>query len=537
MSTETPTKLPGIPDIPADQRTPAVVQLLELCHRQQEQIQALRDEVARLKGQKPKPVIKPSALEGERSGAKKARLPKRRGKRHKTAKLEIHESVKVQPAADIPQNSRFKGYQDFVVQDIRIGVHNTRYRLERWVTPEGVSLIGQLPAEIGGVHFGPQLRAFILYQYHHAHVTQPLLLEQLREWQIDISAGQLSALITDGHSEFHREKDALLEAGLQRSRYVHVDDTGARHQGKNGYCTHIGNERFAWFASTDSKSRINFLELLRAGHDAYTLNQAALAYLAEHKLPCAQLQALTALAPAAWTGQAAWQAVLAQQGITDPRHVRTVTEGALLGTVVEQGVAPDLAIVSDDAGQFDVLIHALCWIHAERVLAKLLGFNDLQRQALASARSELWAIYDALKAYKEAPETLTAAAIEARFEKLCATRTGYASLDQALKRMRRNREELLRVLQRPELPLHNNLSESDIRDYVKKRKISGSTRSPSGRRCRDTFASLKKTCRKNGLPFWQYLKDRVFGWHRIPPLAQWIFEAPPTAATVPLRDP
>ena len=98
--------------------------------------------------------------------------------------------------------------------------------------------------------------------------------------------------------------------------------------------------------------------------------------------------------------------------------------------------------------------------------------------------------------------------------------------------MRRNQEELLRVLQRPELPLHNNLSESDIRDYVKKRKISGSTRSPSGRRCRDTFASLKKTCRKNGLSFWQYLEDRVFGWHRIALLGQWIFEATPTA-TVP----
>jgi hypothetical protein len=94
MSTETPQKLPGIPDIPADQRTPAVVQLLELCHRQQEQIQALRDEVARLKGQKPKPVIKPSALEGERTEKKQEQAPKPHGKRHKTAELDIHESVK-----------------------------------------------------------------------------------------------------------------------------------------------------------------------------------------------------------------------------------------------------------------------------------------------------------------------------------------------------------------------------------------------------------------------------------------------------------
>ncbi len=109
MSTATPQRLPGIPEIPVDERTPAVVLLLELCHWQREQIQALRDELARLKGQKPKPVIKPPALDGERSGTKKTRLPKRRSKRHKTAKLEIHELVKRQPAEAIPPNSRFKG--------------------------------------------------------------------------------------------------------------------------------------------------------------------------------------------------------------------------------------------------------------------------------------------------------------------------------------------------------------------------------------------------------------------------------------------
>ena len=110
MSTEPPRKLPRIPDIPADEMTPVVVLLLELCHGQQEQIQALRDELAQLKGQKPKPLIKPSALEGERTGKKKGHRPKSRGKRHKTAKLEIHESVKRQPAEDVPQNSRFKCY-------------------------------------------------------------------------------------------------------------------------------------------------------------------------------------------------------------------------------------------------------------------------------------------------------------------------------------------------------------------------------------------------------------------------------------------
>ena len=88
--------------------------------------------------------------------------------------------------------------------------------------------------------------------------------------------------------------------------------------------------------------------------------------------------------------------------------------------------------------------------------------------------------------------------------------------------MREHKADLLIVLERPEVPLHNNGAESDIREYVKKRKISGSTRSDEGRRCRDTFASLKKTCRKMGVRFWDYLLDRVRGLGQIPRLADLI---------------
>lgn len=187
-------------------------------------------------------------------------------------------------------------------------------------------------------------------------------------------------------------------------------------------------------------------------------------------------------------------------------------------------MAPDLAILSDDAGQFDVLLHALCWVHAERNVVKLVGFDDAQREALAGVRSQLWAIYDALKAYKLNPRKRERTRIEKAFEALCTTRTCFETLNQALKRMHRSKAELLRVLDRPELALHNNASERAIRESVKKRKISGSTRSADGRRCRDTFASLKKTCRKHALSFWAYLNDRLFGTGRIAPLAECVFE-------------
>ena len=91
-----------------------------------------------------------------------------------------------------------------------------------------------------------------------------------------------------------------------------------------------------------------------------------------------------------------------------------------------------------------------------------------------------------------------------------------------LKRIYKNKAKLLRVLARPEIPLHTNGSETDIRDFVKKRKISGGTRSDVGRECRDTFASLKKTCRKLGVSFWDYILDRNSGIGDIPPLAELI---------------
>ncbi len=137
--------------------------------------------------------------------------------------------------------------------------------------------MASLPEEIKGLgsHFETSLQSFILYQYYH-YVTQPLILEQLLELGIDISAGLVNRIIVEGNDLFLEEKDEILRVGLKVSGHVHVDDTGARRQGRNGYSTHIGNDLFAWFQSTNSKSRINFLELLRAGEHDHVLNSEAL---------------------------------------------------------------------------------------------------------------------------------------------------------------------------------------------------------------------------------------------------------------------
>ncbi len=508
--------------IPEEEKTPFVTGLLHIVQAQREDIQRLRDEIARLKGQKGKPKIPPSRLEKETKEEKRKKKKKKGGKRpgskkrSKTKDLPIHETIPV-PPKEIPEGSTRAGHDDWIVQGLRIEAYNVCYQLERWLTPEGKLIKGELPDSVDG-HFDAMLRSFILQQHNHGHVTQPLIWEEVRDFGVDISSGQVNRILTEGKEDFHLEKEGVLIAGLEVSGYIHVDDTGARHAGRNGYCTHIGNELFAWFESTGSKSRINFLQLLRTGHGDYVISEDALEHMRRQRFPKPLLAQLAKDTVKYLADEAGWKRHLEQLGIKKDRHVRIATEGALLGSVLYHGFSKELVILSDDAGQFNIFRHALCWIHAERTIHKLIACSDEEAKAIEAIRDRIWRFYRDLKAYKEMPSEESGIVLEKRFDEIFATQTCSAVLDAALRRVARNKAELLLVLDRPDIPLHNNLSERDIREYVKKRKISGSTRSDNGRRCRDTFTSLKKTCRKLGIPFWDYLNDRISSAGEIPPL-------------------
>ena len=211
-----------------------------------------------------------------------------------------------------------------------------------------------------------------------------------------------------------------------------MDDTGARHAGKNGFCTQIGNDWFTWFGTRSAKSRLNFLDLLRAGHTDYVLNDAAYGYMRKHDLSAPLIARLMAEPETDFPDEAAWLAHLDRLGFTTltvtPNPVRVATEGALWGSVRSHKFLCEAVVLSDDAGQFNVGRHALCWIHAERLVHKLDTFTDTQRAAQAKVRGLIWNFYASLKAYQRNPTRHRAVALRARFDRIFLRRTGFVTL-------------------------------------------------------------------------------------------------------------
>ena len=507
------------------------------------EVQALRaelaqvkDENARLKGGQGWPQIRPGKSAGgstDYSSEQERRMaPKTWQKRGKQDRLRIDrtERVAVDPSM-LPADAELKGYETVVVQDLALRTDTIAFEVAVWYSPsERRSYRARRPAGYEGT-FGPHLRTLVLTLAYGGGMSERKILELVQSTGIVISAGTVSSLLTGGRTAFEAEAREVLKAGLASTPYQHLDDTSTRVDGAGQYCQIVCNPLYTAYQTTPKKDRRTIIEVLRGGLSGgrprtYRFDREADRHLVFLGLSAAARAKLTAIPRELTLDEATLTALLdgPARGL-GPKQQEQVREALALAAYLADPDWPVVrTLVCDDAPQFRAITEelALCWIHEGRHFKKLTPYLPQHQAALATVLTQFWGYYRELLAYRELPTTAERIRLDARFDTLFRTVTGYQALDQRLALTLDKKPELLLVLEHPELPLHNNPAELGARQRVRKRDVSFGPRSPAGSAAWDIFMTLAATTRKLGVDFGNYLRDRFTHAGQIPPLADLI---------------
>jgi transposase IS66 family protein len=529
--------LASIADVGARQ---AIRALLNVVEEQASEIRALRvenqqlrDELTRLKGGQGRPKIPPGKSAGSSTdySSEQERRPapkpwQKRGKQDRV-RVDRTERVVVDPAT-LPADAELKGYERVVVQDLVLHTDTVAFELAVWYSPtERRSYRARRPVGYDGT-FGPHLRTLVLTLAYGGGMSERKILELVVGTGIVISAGTVSNLLTEGRTAFETEALAVLKAGLASSPYQHIDDTSTRVDGEGHYCQIVCNPLYTAYQTTPGKDRRTIIEVLRGGRPpTYRFDREADRHLAWLKLSAGARAMLAVAIPRDQELDEATLTALLDgpaRGL-GPKQQEQVREALALASYLADPDWPVVrTLVCDDAPQFRAITAelALCWIHEGRHFKKLTPYLPQHQAALADILTQFWDYYHDVLAYREQPTSEARARLDAGFDALFGTTTGYQALDERLALTLDKKPELLLVLEHPELPLHNNPAELGARQRVRKRDVSFGPRSPTGSAAWDTFMTLAATTRKLGLDFATYLHDRFTKAGQIPPLADLI---------------
>jgi Transposase IS66 family len=499
----------------------------------QAEIQRLRNEINRLKGEQGQPTIKPNTPQPspkDLSSEQERRTPKAWSKGRKMDRIPIdREQVVTVDPARLPPDAVFKGYEDVVVQDVIFRTDNVLFRKEKFYSPsQHTTAMASLPPGYRG-QFGPGIKSLALVFYYGAQMSEPKVAELLRSVGVRISDGQVSNLLIKDQAAFHAEKDALYEAGLASSPWPHLDDTSTRVNGQNGYCHIVCNPLFTAYFTRTAKDRLTVIDVLTNHRPRrFVVNAEALSYIEAGGLSAVRRRQLAQVPGDVIMDEAMMQALLETHlpglGPQQRKWILDATAVAAYHADVEFPVVR--LLVCDDAPQFTLVTAelALCWVHEGRHYKKLLPSIPYHQALLEAFVQRFWTDYDQLLAYREQPTPEEATRLAGEFETLFTTVTGYQALDERIAKTRAKQSCLLMVLAHPELPLHNNPAELGARARVRKRDVSFGPRTREGATAWDTFMTLAATATKLGVSFYHYIHDRVSGASQMPSLADLIVE-------------
>ena len=506
----------------------------------EEEIQKLRNENNRLKGEQGKPDIKGNNKKGfkkNHSSEKERKIQKERKKTSKNESIQIdREEIVFYPQEKLPLDVQFKGYEEVVVQDILLKPDNILFRKEKYYSPKTrKTYLATLPTGYEG-EFGPGIKALVMSLYYGGNMTQGKLLEFLEDIGISISAGTISNLLIKNQEHFETEYEELYTEGLASSPWQHFDQTGARVRGVNHTTNVICNPLYTIYQTTRYKDRLTVLKVLQNTEElSFILNEMTYELLEAFKVPTKWINQLKLLPQKRAFTETEFN-ILVDKYLPKlgSQNRSRIYESAAIAFYHQQSTVPIIkTLLCDDAPQFKLISSelALCWVHEGRHYKKLNPLVACHQKLLDNFLERFWKYYRKLLAYRshavrgrDSPTQEKAYELESEFWKLFTERTGYEQLDERKRLTALKVDELLLVLEHPELPLHNNPAELAVRTMVQRRNISYATQTKQGTKAWDIFMSLVDTTRKLSISFFEYIQDRISQVENIPSLGTMIRE-------------
>lgn len=541
--------MPTITDSKAQEWLKEALNLMEIVTAEREELkkenQQLKDEVNHLKGEQGKPDIKGStknkqgdhSSEKERKDKSKAENKgkgtdgkKTRNREPKIPKIKIDREQRCSIDKSIlPPDAVNKGYTYSVIQDIKIITDNVKYCRETYYSPStGKTYIADFPSDVVVKgEYGVGVRSLIPLFKSECNLSESRILSFFQNFGIIISRAYISNQWTAGYQSFHQEKTDIYKAGLSSGSYHQIDDTSARVNGENFYTQIICNMLFSAYFTTQHKDRLSILDVFRNfAPRQFVYNALTIQILKGFNLSKKLLLTIEQL--------------FEKDNLLDEKSINTqlnsihklgptqrtrIKEAFSIAAYREQTDFPIIKkLVCDDAPQFKLLTEylALCWIHDGRHYKKLNPFIQLHKTTLDEFITRYWVYYHKLLDYKKAPDPNKHSQLSKDFDDLFSTQTNYEQLNDRIAKTLAKKEELLLVLDFPELPLHNNESELAARVQARIRDVSLHTMSEKGTQIKDTFMTISQTAKKLGVRTYEYIYDRVSEKYELPSLAQLI---------------